>query len=59
MRVPLAVSRQKSEHVMYIKSFFFQLSPIILALRKCFIDRCTSEYCVSDTTEDVTMVGVV
>lgn len=38
--------------------FFFQISPIILALRKCFIDRCTSEYCVSDT-RDVTMVSVV
>ena len=42
----------------YYKFFFFQISPIILALRKCFIDRCTSEYCVSNT-RDVTMVSVV
>lgn len=50
----------KRVNMLYIfKVFFFQISPIILALRKCFIDHCTSEYCVSDTTEDVTMVGVV
>ena len=50
----------KRVNMLYIfKVLFFQISPIILALRKCFIDHCTSEYCVSDTTEDVTMVGVV
>lgn len=51
----------KRVNMLYVlKGFFFvQVSPIILALRKCFIDHCTSEYCVSDTTEDVTMVGVV